>query len=126
MSYRPSAPPAPLLGWYWAPARHGGTMEKQSTTRGRVVEEMGRTSVGQVLEMIRELDTDELREVRQAVDAQLGQQGEASGREAFRRALLEAGLVQEFKAPPIRPAEERPLVPIQGKPLSETIIEERR
>jgi len=90
------------------------------------VEDMGRASVDQVLEMIRELDADELREVRQAVEAQLEQQSEASGREAFRRALLEAGLVQEFKAPPLRPAEERPLVPIQGKPLSETIIEGRR
>jgi hypothetical protein len=76
--------------------------------------------------MIRELDADELREVRQAVEAQLEPLSEASGREAARRALLEAGLIQEFKTPPMRPAEERPQVPIQGKPLSETIIEERR
>jgi hypothetical protein len=87
---------------------------------------MGKASISQVLEMIQELGADELQQVRQAVDAQLGQQREASGREAFRRALLEAGLVIEFKDPPVRSEEERPLVPIQGKPLSETIIEERR
>lgn len=87
---------------------------------------MGKASVGQVLQMIRELDAEELQQVRQAVDIQLAQQHEASGREAFRRALLEAGLVREFKTPPVRPEEERPLVPIQGKPLSETIVEERR
>jgi hypothetical protein len=103
-------------------------MKKQSVARGRWLEEipMGRAVITRVLQMIRELREDELRQVRQAVDVQIEEQSKGSGREAFHRALLSSGLVKEIKAPPLRADEERPLVPIQGKPLSETIIEERR
>ena len=42
------------------------------------------------------------------------------------QALIAAGVVKQIKAVPPRVHKERPLVPIQGKPLPETIIEERR
>src|SRR5213082_1458166 len=103
-------------------------METQTTSRGQGAEgiSMGREVITRVLELVRELNEDELRQVRQAVSVQLGERSDTHGREAFHRALLAAGLVKEIKTPPLRPDEERPLVPIQGKPLSETTIEERR
>ena len=45
---------------------------------------------------------------------------------SFYQALLASGLVTRIKQPSRDQAFERPLIQIQGKPLSETIIEERR
>ena len=44
--------------------------------------------------------------------------------EAVLRVLKESGLVKEIKR--AKSQTQRPPVPIKGKPLSETIIEERR
>jgi hypothetical protein len=41
-------------------------------------------------------------------------------------AMLNAGLISEIKRPDRAPRTDRPPVPILGKPLSVTIIEERR
>ena len=46
---------------------------------------------------------------------------------AFKRKLLENGLLSEIKtSPPARSTEERALLQGKGKPLSQLIIEERR
>ena len=42
------------------------------------------------------------------------------------RALYDAGLLIEIKPPVKRPRERTPPIKIRGKPLSETIIEDRR
>jgi hypothetical protein len=44
----------------------------------------------------------------------------------LQRALYEAGLVSEIKPRAKRPRVRRPPIKIKGKPLSETIIEDRR
>lgn len=87
---------------------------------------MARADLLRTLKIIKGLRKDELRQVQQAVEAQLDETGEAAAREAFHQALLDAGLVKQIKTPPMRDERERPLVTIRGKPLSETIIEERR
>ena len=87
---------------------------------------MSGATVARVLEMIQQLDPDELRQVQRAVEARLKQQDEAAALEAFHQALVASGLVKTIKRVLPRSDEGRPLVPIQGKPLSETIIEERR
>jgi hypothetical protein len=69
---------------------------------------------------------EELQLVRSAVEERLQQEDETTAQQAFHQALLAAGLVKEIKVTPARVHGERPLVPIQGKPLSATIIEERR
>ena len=56
----------------------------------------------------------------------LQKQEETTAREAFHEALLASGLVKELKSVRSRTDRDRPLVPIQGRPLSETIVEERR
>ena len=44
----------------------------------------------------------------------------------IQRALYDAGLISEIKPRVKRPRERRPPIRIKGKPLSETIIEDRR
>ena len=44
----------------------------------------------------------------------------------IQQALHSAGLLTEIKPPVKRPRERRPPINIKGKPLSETIIEDRR
>jgi hypothetical protein len=44
----------------------------------------------------------------------------------IQQALYAAGLVTEIKPPVKRPRERHPPINIKGKPLSETIIEDRR
>lgn len=57
-------------------------------------------------------------------EALLGEELEKE--KAFRQALLSSGLVKRL-APPRDPATaDRPLIEVQGKPISETIIDERR
>ncbi|HZO87464.1 MAG TPA: hypothetical protein VFB38_03935 [Chthonomonadaceae bacterium] len=40
--------------------------------------------------------------------------------------MEQSGLVKEVKRPPMVIRQERPPVPIQGQPISETMIAERR
>ena len=42
------------------------------------------------------------------------------------RALYEAGLVSDPNPPPKHPLKRRPPIKVRGKPVSETIIEDRR
>ncbi|MCU0566029.1 MAG: hypothetical protein MUF49_05475 [Oculatellaceae cyanobacterium Prado106] len=51
---------------------------------------------------------------------------EEARRVAFNQALLASGLVKQIQQPSREQPPERRLIPIQGKPLSETMIEERR
>lgn len=51
----------------------------------------------------------------------------ATGEDLFRRRLVETGLLRETKVPYlVEPAGGRTPVQVKGKPLSKTIIEERR
>jgi hypothetical protein len=51
---------------------------------------------------------------------------EAGKEEAFQKALLSSGLVKQLAPPRDPSAADRPLIDIPGKPVSETLIEERR
>lgn len=79
-----------------------------------------------VLEEIKDLQPDELQEVNRAVNMLLDLASKELEREAALRVLEDSGLVRQIKRPPMVANLHRPPVPIQGKPLSETIIEERR
>jgi hypothetical protein len=86
---------------------------------------MTQATLTRILGDIQTLEPEELRQVQRAIEQQLESQ-ETVEEERFLNALLASGLVKEIKRPPRDSKIERPLVPIQGKPLSETIIEERR
>jgi predicted Zn-dependent peptidase len=80
-----------------------------------------------VLNEMRALSPAELEQVRKIVDELLASQTQDAERELAQR-LLAAGLLSEIK-PPSRDVESfrryQP-VKVEGKPVSETIIEERR
>jgi hypothetical protein len=87
-------------------------------------------SVEKLIEQVRRLSPEEQRRLRHLLDEEFAAV-EAAGEgteEAFQHQLVRLGLLHQLKRPQ-RNAEafqRREPVPILGKPLSETIIEERR
>ena len=53
-------------------------------------------------------------------------QDEADKLGAFHQLLLSKGLVKEVKNPPVTDTIDRQLIEVKGKPVSKTIIEERK
>lgn len=60
------------------------------------------------------------------VEPEVAPQGYTEEEEAVHRALLEAGIVKEIRPRSSENKLNRPLGKVKGKPVSETIIEERR
>ena len=87
---------------------------------------MAQTTLTRVLEDIKTLEPGELRQVRHVLESQLAPIKADAAEEGFLQAMLDAGLISEIKRPDRSQKRERRLAPIQGKPLSETIAEERR
>lgn len=87
---------------------------------------MAQTILHQVLEYIKTLEPEELLQVSRAVRERLVSQEEARKRQMFYQTLLASGLVRQIKTPPSIDVSRRRLAQIQGKPVSQTIIEERR
>ncbi len=87
---------------------------------------MTQATLNRVLEDIKTLQPEELRQVQRVVDERLAPTEAEDPDERVLQAMLKAGLIAEIKRPDRTPKPERPAVPITGKPLSETIIEERR
>lgn len=87
---------------------------------------MAHTMLQQILEQIKTLDPNELLQVSQCVQERLAPREEALKRQAFHQALRASGLVRQIKTPPPIDVSKQRLVQVQGKPVSQTIIEERR
>jgi hypothetical protein len=107
---------------------------------------MTQVIVHQILSQIETLDTEELRQLQQSIQSRLTQhqtaqqasfhqtllasgltqpQYQTAQQADFLQTLLGSGLTYQIKFPSHEFIERR-LVEIQGKPLSETILEERR
>jgi hypothetical protein len=89
---------------------------------------MADTTMEEILEAVRALKRDEQAVVRAQLDALLAEPAAGSPEERVERALFERGLLSEIKEPivDLSPYRSRRLVEVQGKPLSETIVEDRR
>ena len=87
---------------------------------------MAQATLTRILEAIETLEAEELRRVEEVVRGLLEPLSKEAEREEVLRVLHESGLVKDLKRPSMTRSRERPLIPIKGKPLSETIIEERR
>ena len=83
-------------------------------------------SFQEVTEEVKALSLDEQRRLRKLLDEMLAQQEEAAKMNAFHQALLAAGLVKSINTPLTTSNADRRLIQVKGKPLSETIVEERR
>lgn len=95
------------------------------------------STVEEILDAVRSLPPQERAEVKSrledvpdpsdAGDAANGETRQAGDLDQrIQRALYEAGLVSEIKPRVKRPRKRPPPIKIKGKPLSETIIEDRR
>jgi Putative addiction module component len=79
----------------------------------------------QLLSQIETLETGELQQLQQSIQSRLAQHQTAPQAD-FIQTLQDSGLTQQIKYPTSQQSIERRLVEVQGKPLSETILEERR
>jgi hypothetical protein len=85
-------------------------------------------SFEQVWEAARALTPDEQRRLREFLDALLARQGRALTKlDELDFNLLKKGVISEIPRPvtDFTPYQNRELIEVKGKPLSETIIEER-
>lgn len=87
---------------------------------------MATVDLARIVEQLPTLKIEELRELNQMVQARLTPKVESLKREEFQRALFDAGLISKMRIP--NQIAETRIEPIEvlGKPVSETIIEERR
>jgi hypothetical protein len=84
-----------------------------------------------VLKYLDTLSPEQLRQLRHELDHKMVEveaKGPATNDEELQRRLFEAGLLSEIKPPltDLAPYQNRKAVPIQGEPLSQTVIRERR
>ena len=87
---------------------------------------MAQATLTRILNELKTLEPEELRQVQRVVEEQLASTLATDPDEQVLQAMLKVGLITEIKRPDRHANPERPAVPILGKPLSETIIEERR
>jgi len=92
---------------------------------------MSSASVEKIIEGVRALTQEEQLQVRELIDSLLGNPNEAQGmlspEDLLERRLLERGVISEIPKRNVDPATYKEFEPIEvkGKPVSETIIEER-
>jgi hypothetical protein len=86
---------------------------------------MTQVIVNQILNQLETLGTEELQQLSKSIQSKLAQHQTAQ-QAGFLQALLASGMTQQIKYPTSHQSIKRRLVEIQGKPLSETILEERR
>ena len=83
-------------------------------------------SIQEIIESVQTLSHGDQQHLRKLLDEMLLQQKEVTKIEAFHQALLAAGLIKAINTPNPTRTTERQLIHVKGKPLSETIIEDRR
>ncbi|WP_071191946.1 hypothetical protein [Trichormus sp. NMC-1] len=85
---------------------------------------MPQTILNEILNQLDSLEQDELQQLNQIIQIYLTDKAQAYQTTKFHQALLNSGLVKEIKQPTPQ-QQERTLIQVQGKPVSQTIIEER-
>lgn len=87
---------------------------------------MAKAILQNIIDQLTNLETEELHQLNQVIKQYIAVKMQPKSETAFEQALLESGLVKEIKKPSYRNVTTEQLVKVKGKPLSETIIEERR
>lgn len=87
---------------------------------------MAQTTLNQILKQLDRLELEELQQLNQTIQKYLANKEETIKQAAFHQALIDSSLVKQIKYPSYEPISERRLIQAKGKPVSETIIEERR
>ncbi|MBG1240930.1 hypothetical protein [Nostoc sp. NZL] len=86
---------------------------------------MPQAILNQILNQLNILEPEELQQLNQAIQRYLVEQEQVTQQATFHEALLTSGLVKQLKQPAYNQQTEQQLIQVQGKPVSETIIEER-
>ena len=80
----------------------------------------------EAIEIASQLDSDDRLKLRHALDRMTEGSTEEESEMGFKRVLLEKGMISEIRLPrKVGGAGNRRPVPVKGKPVSETIIEDR-
>ncbi len=87
---------------------------------------MAQVLLNQMLGQLQALEPQELQQLTEAIQLQLAPPIVTSDQTAFRQALMASGLVRQRQNPAARSIGDRPLIQVQGKSVSQSIIEERR
>jgi len=101
-------------------------VDNRQTSPGKKLKPMTQVILNQILEQLKTLEVEELRQLNQVIQKRLADKEEAAQRSTFHEALLASGLVKQIKQPAYRQQTKQRLIQVQGKPVSKTIIEERR
>lgn len=87
---------------------------------------MALITLNQILNQLETLEIEELQQLNQTIQKYLADKEETLKQAAFHQAMIDSALVKQIKYPVYEPITERQLIQVEGKPVSETIIEERR
>jgi hypothetical protein len=89
---------------------------------------MTTSNLDRLIEEVKTLTPEEQKSLRDLVDKLLAESAPRITEEEFEQRLLEKGIISRIPSPIIdlTPYQNRKLIEVKGKPLSETIIEERR
>jgi len=87
---------------------------------------MAKATLDRIVEEIKTLAPDEQWQLREMLDTMLVPAGEEDKRKGLHQALRAAGLITQVRQPRATDTPNRRRIEVQGKPVSETIIEERR
>lgn len=89
---------------------------------------MNTSNLCRLIEEVKTLTLDEQRSLRDFVDGLLASSAPQVTEDEFEQRLLDKGIISRIPAPitDLTPYRNRKLIEVKGKPLSETIIEERR
>lgn len=89
---------------------------------------MTTANLDRVFEEVKSLTPGEQKQLREMLDSLLSNAAPQITEEEFEQRLLEKGIISRIPPPitDLTPYRDRKLIEVKGKPLSETIIEERR
>ena len=83
-------------------------------------------SLNQILERLETMKTEELHQLDLTIQKHLAKRRDTVKQAVFHQDLIDSGLVKQIKHPAYDDISDRQLILVKGKPVSETIIEERR
>jgi len=87
---------------------------------------MPQVILNQILDQLQTLEISELQQLNQVLQRHLTDKETDAKRLVFHQSLLESGLVRQIKNPIFERRTNHQLIQVQGKAVSQIIIEERR
>lgn len=86
---------------------------------------MPQALLNQILNQLQALEPSELQQLSQVIQVYLKDNKADANRAAFHQALVDSGLVRQIKNTNFSGKTHRPLIQVQGEPISQTIARER-